>query len=78
MAEKMRLDKYLTETGIFPSRSVAQEAIAAGKVSVNGKTVTRYVIMGVCEARDGNVSILALHPYSVLQVKAADIAAAGP
>ncbi|MAP94991.1 MAG: TlyA family rRNA (cytidine-2'-O)-methyltransferase [Ponticaulis sp.] len=37
----MRLDKYLTETGIFPSRSVAQEAIAAGKVSVNGKTVTR-------------------------------------
>ena len=44
----------------------------------NGKTVTRYVIMGVCEARDGNVSILALHPYSVLQVKAADIAAAGP
>ncbi len=43
----------------------------------NGKTVSRYVIMGVCEARDGNVSILALHPYSVLQVKAADIAATG-
>jgi sugar lactone lactonase YvrE len=34
----------------------------------DGRTVTRYVIMGVCEARDGNVYILALHPYSVLQV----------
>lgn len=44
----------------------------------NGKTVTRYVILGVCESRDGNVNILALHPYSVLQVKAAEIAAAGP
>jgi hypothetical protein len=33
-----------------------------------GTTTTRYVILGVCEARDGNVYILALHPYSVLQV----------
>jgi len=39
----------------------------------NGKTVTRYVILGVCETRDGNVNILALHPYSVLQVRAADL-----
>lgn len=36
----------------------------------DGRTVTRYVIMGVCEARDGDVFILALHPYSVLQVSA--------
>ena len=43
----------------------------------DGKTVTRYVIMGVCETKDGNVNILALHPYSVLQVRAADISAAG-
>ena len=42
----------------------------------NGKTVSRYVILGVCESQDGNVNILALHPYSVLQVRAADIAAA--
>ena len=42
----------------------------------NGKTVTRYVILGVCESRDGNVNILALHPYSVLQVRAADLKAA--
>jgi hypothetical protein len=34
----------------------------------DGVTTTRYVILGVCEARDGNVFILALHPYSVLQV----------
>jgi sugar lactone lactonase YvrE len=33
-----------------------------------GVTTTRYVILGVCEARDGNVYILALHPYSVLKV----------
>jgi hypothetical protein len=44
----------------------------------NGKTVTRYVILGVCETRDGNVNILALHPYSLLQVKAADMSAANP
>lgn len=43
----------------------------------NGKTVSRYVILGVCETSDGNVNILALHPYSVLQVRAADISAAG-
>ena len=43
----------------------------------NGKTVTRYVILGVCETKNGNVNILALHPYSVLQVHAADIAEVG-
>jgi sugar lactone lactonase YvrE len=43
-----------------------------------GKTITRYVILGVCETKDGNVNILALHPYSVLQVRAADISAAAP
>lgn len=39
----------------------------------NGKTVTRYVIMGVCETRDGEVNILAMHPYSVLRIRAADL-----
>jgi hypothetical protein len=37
----------------------------------NGKTTTRYVILGVCETADGNVNIMAMHPYSVLQVRAA-------
>ncbi|HWB14077.1 MAG TPA: hypothetical protein VG826_32925 [Pirellulales bacterium] len=36
----------------------------------DGTTTTQYVIMGVCEAADGNVYILALHPYTVLQVSA--------
>jgi hypothetical protein len=34
-----------------------------------GKTTTRYVILGICEARDGAVYIMALHPYTVLQVR---------
>jgi hypothetical protein len=38
-----------------------------------GVTTTRYVILGVCQARDGNVYIMALHPYSVLQVRAEDL-----
>lgn len=38
---------------------------------VGDVTTTKYVILGVCEARDGDVYILALHPYSVLRVRAA-------
>ncbi len=34
----------------------------------DGRFVNRYVILGVCEARDGNVYILAMHPYSVLKI----------
>jgi hypothetical protein len=34
----------------------------------SGVTTTRYVILGVCEGRDGFVNILALHPYSVLRI----------
>jgi hypothetical protein len=33
----------------------------------SGVTTTRYVILGVCEARDGNVYLMALHPLSLLQ-----------
>jgi sugar lactone lactonase YvrE len=39
-----------------------------GFVKVGDVTTTRYVILGVCEGRDGSVNILALHPYSVLRV----------
>lgn len=35
----------------------------------NGKTTTRYVILGVCQGSDGAVNILALHPYSVLRIE---------
>jgi sugar lactone lactonase YvrE len=34
----------------------------------DGTTTTRYVILGVCQANDGRVYILALHPYAVLEV----------
>jgi hypothetical protein len=37
-------------------------------------TTTKYVILGVCEARSGDVYILALHPYSVLKVSAKELA----
>jgi hypothetical protein len=38
-------------------------------------TTTKYVILGVCEAKNGDVHILALHPYSVLRVSAKELAA---
>jgi len=38
-------------------------------------TTTKYVILGVCEARTGDVYILALHPYSALKVSAKALAA---
>ena len=34
----------------------------------DGRTVNKYVILGVCEARDGHVYIMAMHPYSVLKI----------
>jgi sugar lactone lactonase YvrE len=36
--------------------------------TADGKTTTRYVILGVSEGLDDNVYVLALHPYTLLQV----------
>jgi len=36
-------------------------------------TTTKYVILGVCQAKSGDVFILALHPYSVLRVPAKEL-----
>jgi hypothetical protein len=36
-------------------------------------TTTKDVILGVCEAKCGDVYILALHPYSVLKVSAKEL-----
>lgn len=41
MGEKIRLDVLLTQRGIVTSRSRAQEAIRAGKISVNGEVQQR-------------------------------------
>lgn len=38
---KLRLDLYLVEHGVCESRSLAQDAIQAGRVSVNGKTILK-------------------------------------
>jgi len=38
-------------------------------------TTTKYVILGVCEAKSGDVYIMALHPYSVLKVSAQELGA---
>ena len=35
----------------------------------NGVTTTKYTTMGVCEERAGFVSLLVLHPYTLLRVK---------
>jgi sugar lactone lactonase YvrE len=40
----------------------------------DGKMTTKYVVLGVCQARSGDVYTLALHPYTLLQVKPADLA----
>jgi sugar lactone lactonase YvrE len=34
----------------------------------DGAVTTRYVILGVCQGKDGSVYMLMLHPYSVLKV----------
>ena len=39
-----------------------------GFFKLDGQTTTKYVILGVCEAKDGAIYILALSPYTVLQV----------
>lgn len=41
---------------------------------VGDVTTTKYVILGVCEARSGDVYIMAMHPYSALKVSAKDLA----
>lgn len=37
----MRLDQYLVESGFFPTRNRAQEAIKQGQIRVNGKVVEK-------------------------------------
>ncbi|MCA9201591.1 MAG: hypothetical protein KDA59_01005, partial [Planctomycetales bacterium] len=44
----------------------------------DGRFVTQYVNMGVCEAQDGSVYLLAIHPYTLLKVPADSLLAAWP
>ena len=42
----------------------------------DGTVTTRYIILGVCQGKDGSVYMLMLHPYTVLKVEAGALAAA--
>lgn len=59
MAEKMRLQKYMSRSGIC-SRRKAEEYIAAGQISVNGKTaiIGQLIDPQVDEVKLGNKAIL--------------------
>ena len=39
----------------------------------DGTTTSKYVILGVCEARDGHLYVLALIPYTVLRISPAQL-----
>src|SRR5688572_21704383 len=41
MTNRVRIDRLLVERGLFESRAKAQEAIAAGKVTADGTTITK-------------------------------------
>jgi 23S rRNA (cytidine1920-2'-O)/16S rRNA (cytidine1409-2'-O)-methyltransferase len=41
MSERVRLDKFLVDSGSLATRSEAQASISAGKVTVNGTVVTK-------------------------------------
>lgn len=60
MSDKMRLDKFLTDTGMMASRSEAQAAISAGKVIVNGAAVTKASFK---VSTDDEVVAEKAHPY---------------
>jgi sugar lactone lactonase YvrE len=43
----------------------------------DGTVTTRYVILGVCQGKDGSVYMLMLHPYTVLKVTPQALGAVG-
>lgn len=57
----MRLDQHLVETGVFPTRNRAQEAIKQGQIQVNGKVTEK----SSCEILAGDI---VLHDDSVAYV----------
>ena len=59
----------------FTDKSGKPLAFHGGFAKFGDVTTTKYVILGVCEARGGDVYILALHPYSVLRVSAKELTA---
>ena len=60
MRERRRADRLLVERGLFESRSRAQEAIRAGLVSANGRTVGRA---SDSLDEDARIEARPAHPY---------------
>jgi sugar lactone lactonase YvrE len=58
----------------FNNKSGKPLPFHGGFTKVGEVMTTRYVILGVCEGKDGDVFIMALHPYSVLKVPAKELA----
>ena len=62
-------DQATRTTPSSRTRTASRCRSTAGIVKMpDGMTTTKYVILGVCEAHDGSVYVLALHPYTLLQV----------
>ncbi len=63
--EKIRIDLYLTQREIYPSRSQIRNLIAQGKIRVNNNTVRPSYIL-----KNGDVIDLALPENKELKIKA--------
>lgn len=61
MSEKIRLDRYLVDHGLAPSRERAQALIMRGKVRIDGRPATKA---GQLIAPSGHVEVLGTdHPF---------------
>ncbi|MBN05918.1 TlyA family RNA methyltransferase [Ponticaulis sp.] len=60
MSERVRLDKFLVDSGSLATRSDAQAAISAGKVTVNGTVVTKASLK---VGEDDIIHAERAHPY---------------
>ncbi len=60
MSERVRLDKFLVDSGLLATRSEAQAAISASKVTVNGIVVTKASLK---VGGDDTIHAERAHPY---------------
>ena len=61
-------DEAPTDHGLIAVRERKPEFTGRGFDELDGVPTTAFVILGVCEGRDGYVNVLALSPYTVLRV----------
>jgi 23S rRNA pseudouridine1911/1915/1917 synthase len=70
--DKIRIDRYLTQKEIYPSRSQIRNLIAQGKIRVNNNPVKPSYIL-----KNGDVLGLALLENKELKIKAEAILCPG-